>query len=125
MGRVAAPVNLGKIPVGQQAILDQLIQINKVGVARKGGAALVGTVGITGGADRQDLPDRLPGGSQEIHKLTGGCAHAADAITARQAGKRHKNTAATCKTHLLSFFSFASIFNVLFILHPGLPKRPG
>ena len=51
MSRVAAPVDGSVVLFGQQAVGGQQVQINKVGVAREGGAALVRAVGVAGGAE--------------------------------------------------------------------------
>ena len=58
-------------------------------------AALVGAVAVAGGAERQQLPDRLACCRQEIHKLKCRLAKAADPIRAGQTGYRHQNTTFT------------------------------
>ena len=105
MSRVAAPVDSSVVLFGQQAVGGQQVQINKVGVAREGGAALVRAVGVAGGADGQNLPNRLPGLGQKVHKVMGRLAHAADAIPAGQTRDRHQNAAAA--------FEFHSVFPLL------------
>ena len=98
---VGAPIFFGVIFRLQQAIRSQLIQVNKIRVARKSRAALVRAVAIRSRANGQDLPHALSGQRQKIHKISGSLAHGANAIPARQAGNRHQDTAAT----LLHFFS--------------------
>ena len=98
---VGAPIFFGVIFWLQQAIRSQLIQVNKIRVARKSRAALVRAVAIRSRANGQDLPHALSGQHQKIHKISGSLAHGANAIPARQAGNRHQDTAAT----LLHFFS--------------------
>ena len=51
--RVVAPVDVGKVRLGQKAVLHQQIQVDEIGVARKGGKALVGAVAVAGGAQGQ------------------------------------------------------------------------
>ena len=97
--RVGAPVQKGVVGAGQQAVRGQQVQVDQVGVARKGGAALVGAVAKAGGPDRQDLPDALPGADQEIDKPAGRRPQRADAVAARQAGQRHQDTAFTFGKH--------------------------
>ena len=104
LGGIAAPVDVRVVLFGQQAVGGQQIQIDKIGVARKGRAALVGAVGVARGADRQNLPDRLPRPSEKVHKITSRFAHAANAIPAGQAGNRHQNTTATFKFHDVPLF---------------------
>ena len=119
MSRVAAPVDSSVVLFGQQAVGGQQVQINKVGVAREGGAALVRAVGVAGGADGQNLPDGLPGLGQKVHKVMGRLAHAADAIPAGQTRDRHQNAAAA--------FEFHSVFPLLCICTfsgSTMPYRP-
>ena len=89
----------------QQPLGFQSIQINEIGVARKGRAALVGAVPIARGAQGQDLPDLLACRRKEIHKFFCLFAKAADPVGAGQAGHRHQNTTFThCKSFLVSNF---------------------
>ena len=99
---VAAPVQCGVIGLFQKPVRRQQIQIDEIGVARKGGTALVGTVGVAGGGHRQNLPDALPRRRQKVHKLSGGRAERADAVAARQAGNGHQNAAAALELHNIS-----------------------
>ncbi len=93
--RVFAPAFRLEVCGGQQALFFQRFQVHKIGVARKGRAALVGAVAVAGGAERQQLPDRLSCCRQEIHKLKCRLAKAADPVRAGQAGYRHQNTTFT------------------------------
>ena len=96
---IAAPVDAGIVLFGQQAVRGQLVKVDEVGVARKGGKALVGAVGVAGGANRQNLPDGLARRGQKVHKVIGRLAHTANAVPAGQAGNRHQNSAATIELH--------------------------
>ena len=93
--RVFPPAFRLEVCGGQQALFFQRFQVHKIGVARKGRAALVGAVAVAGGAERQQLPDRLPCRRQEIHKLKCRLAKAADPVRAGQTGYRHQNTTFT------------------------------
>ena len=99
----------------QQPLGFQSIQINEIGVARKGRAALVGAVPIARGAQGQDLPDLLACRRKEIHKFFCLFAKAADPVGAGQAGHRHQNTTFThCKSFLVSnFFAGACLFSII------------
>ena len=93
--RLIAPFFGFELGSRQQAVGLERVQINEIGVARKGGAALVRAVAVTGGAQRQDLPDLLPGFGQKIHKLQRLCAKTTDPIGAGQTGHRHQNSTFT------------------------------
>ena len=67
----------------------QGVEVDEVRVARKGRAALIGAVPITGGAQRQDLPDLLARCGQKIHERFRFRSEAANSIGAGQAGHRH------------------------------------
>ena len=82
--------------VGQQAV------VNEVGVAGKGGKALVRAVTVAGGADGQNLPVGLFCLGEEIDKCEGLFAQRADAKGPRQAEHGHQNAACTHGAHLLS-----------------------
>ena len=95
LGLVAAPVDLLQVGGLQKAFLLQGLKADKVRVARKRGAALVGAVAVAGGAQGQDLPDGLARLSQKVHKMIRLGAEAANAVRAGQAGDRHQNTGFT------------------------------
>ena len=78
-----------QLALGQQALFPQGLQVDEIGVARKGRTALVGAVPIAGGAQGQDLPDGLARRRKEIHEPDGLRPKAADPIGAGQAGDRH------------------------------------
>ena len=93
--RIFTPAFRFEVCGGQQTFFFQRFQVHKIGVARKGRAALVGAVAVAGGAERQQLPDRLSCRRQEIHKLKCRLAKAADPVRAGQTGYRHQNTTFT------------------------------
>ena len=92
----------GKLCLRQQARFGQQAVIDEIGVARKGGKTLVGTVAVAGGADGQDLPIGLLGAGEEVHKGEGLTAQCADAKRPRQAENGHQNAACTHGAHLLN-----------------------
>ena len=59
----------------QQSPSGQDIQVDEIGVARKGGVGLIGGVAVAGGAERQDLPAALAPRRQEIDERPGLCPH--------------------------------------------------
>ena len=93
--RVFAPLFCLELGRGEQALGLEGVEVDEIGVARKGGAALVGAVAVAGGAQGQDLPDGLACLGQKIHKLQRRFAKAADPIGAGQAGHRHQNSTFT------------------------------
>lgn len=105
LGGIAAPVDVRVVLLGQQTIGSQQVQINEIRVACKGGTALVGAVRKAGGAYGQNLPDRLAGPGQKIHKIAGRLTQAADAVPAGQAGDRHQNATAAFEFHDVPLFS--------------------
>ena len=70
----------------QKSLLHQQIQVDKIGISRKNGAALVGAVAHAGGTDGQKLPIALPRLRQKVHKVKGRPAQRPDAIGGRQGG---------------------------------------
>ena len=103
---VCAPFFGLELGGGEQAFFLQSVEVDKIGVARKGRAALIGAVTVAGGAERQDLPDLLARLCQKIHELECFLAKAANAVRAGQAGHRHQDSTFT---HAITFL----IFNIL------------
>ena len=99
---VAAPVGEGVVGAGEQSLRRQQVQVDEIGVARKGGAALVGAVAVAGGAHGQDLPDTLSRPGQEVHKPPCRGAQRTDAMPAGQAGQRHEDAACAFCQHFRS-----------------------
>ena len=56
---VCAPFFGLELGGGEQAFFLQSVEVDKIGVARKGRAALIGAVTVAGGTEWQDLPDLL------------------------------------------------------------------
>ena len=100
--RGAFPVDVRVFLPLQQAVGRQQVQVDEIGVARKGGEGLVGAVPVAGGTDGQDLPVSLSRRRKKIHKLPCCPAHGADAVGRRQAGQVHQHTACAHGEFLLS-----------------------
>jgi hypothetical protein len=111
--RVIAPGLCLELGCREQAFFLQGIKVDEVGVARKGGAALIGAVAVAGGAQGQQLPDLLPGSGQKIHKFECFLAKAANSIRAGQAGHRHQDSTFT---HGFTFLTFHILTGNLLIL---------
>ena len=111
--RVIAPGLCLELGCREQAFFLQGIKVDEVGVARKGGAALIGAVAVAGGAQGQQLPDLLPGIGQKIHKFECFLAKAANSIRAGQAGHRHQDSTFT---HGFTFLTFHILTGNLLIL---------
>ena len=93
--RVLAPIFRPELGGGEQTVRLQGVEVDEIGVARKGGAALVGAVAVAGGTQGQQLPDALARLCQKIHKFQRRLAKAADPVGAGQAGHRHQNSTFT------------------------------
>jgi hypothetical protein len=95
---VCAPAGnaLGRDP----APLGEEFETNQEGIAGKGRGARIGRVAITGGTERQHLPDVLPGGGQEFKKLVCGGAEIADASTGGQRADVEQNSGRTLELHI-------------------------
>ena len=93
-GEIAAVVveALGRHP-GQPAQLHQIVQIDHERAAREGRDALVRRVARAAGRQRQDLPHRLAGRGEPVHKVPRADAEVARAVRAGQAGDVQQNAA--------------------------------
>ena len=67
---VVAEVRTLQLAVGQQPFVPQGLEINEIGVACKGRAALIGAVPVAGGAQGQDLPDGLAAAARKSTNFT-------------------------------------------------------
>ena len=76
----------------QQPLLGQIVQVNEVGVAGKGGEGLIGGIPKPGGADGENLPVGLAGLHQEGDKIPGALTQRTHAIGGGQGGNGHQNT---------------------------------
>ena len=103
--RVIAPLFRLELGGGQQAVGLESVEVDEVGVARKGRAALVGAVAVAGGAEGQQLPDVLARSGQKIHELERFGAKAANTIGAGQAGHRHQDSTFTHDDTFLALYS--------------------
>ena len=86
---VRAPVDGVDLFSGQQAVLDEKIRVDKIGVARTGAEALIGAVAVAGRPNGQDLPVALAGLVKKIGKIIGCFAERADAVGRGQGGNVH------------------------------------
>ena len=68
---------------GEPAITDQELQAEEQGIAGKGRECGVGRAAITGGAERQDLPQSLLGRVEKVHKGVCGRTEVSDAAVGR------------------------------------------
>ena len=101
--RVGAPRLCLELGSGQQAVGLERVEVDKIRVARKGRAALVGAVAVAGGAEGQQLPDVLARSGQKVHELERLGAKAANTIRAGQAGHRHQDSTFTHDDTFLVF----------------------
>ena len=74
---------------GQDTLFDQGFQIDKIGVARKGGEGLIRRIAIGSRMDGQNLPIGLTGISQPVNESICFFGKTANAVLARQAGDGH------------------------------------
>ena len=91
--RIAAPVDGAHLVERERTALDQRLRREQVGAAGKGRRRQVRRVRAVRRVEGQDLPVALPGGSEKIDKLPGGCAQIADAARPRQSRHRQQDTA--------------------------------
>ena len=70
----AADVRLGKQP-----LVDQQVEADQEGIAGKRGKTLVRRIAVTGRAERQYLPQPLPGPGEDLDELVRAAAEIADA----------------------------------------------
>ena len=86
--RVVSPVVFQAFLFCQKPLVTEAIQIQKIGVPRKGGKALVGAVPIAGGANGQHLPVGLARLLQKIYKFISAPAQRPNPIGRGQAAHR-------------------------------------
>ena len=77
---IVAPAGLVDLFGLEQLVLGQQIQVNVIGIARKGGVGGVGAVTRAGGDEGEKLPVTLARRFQEVHKRKGALSHGADAV---------------------------------------------
>ena len=100
LGHIVSPIAGVDLLPGQQPLLCQGIQIDKVRVPCKCGKRLVGAVPIAGGSHRKYLPVFLPCFLQKIHKLVSGLSKRTDPIRRWETGNRHQNACAAVQHSL-------------------------
>ena len=103
-GRIVAPIQVLDLGGLQQAVLDQHVKVNEVGVARKAGEGGIGAVPVAGGAKGQELPVFLTRGLEKVHKFIGAFSQCADSVIGGQGAHGHKNTAASFHVKSTRFF---------------------
>lgn len=94
---VGAQVHAVDIALLQVTCLDELGKVNEIGIARTGRERLIGRVAIARRRKGQNLPIMLFARGEEIDKVIGVPAKAADAIRSGQRRDGHENTA--CMLH--------------------------
>lgn len=92
---VGAQVHAVDIALLQIAGLDEFGKVNEVGVARTGRERLIGRVAIARRRKGQNLPVMLFARGEEIDKVVGIPAKAADTVRSGQRRDGHENTACT------------------------------
>ena len=78
--RVVSPVKGLHIVPLQEAVLNEEIQINEIGVARKGRERGIGAVAVTRRPEREHLPVFLAGLLQKVGKMIGLFSQSTDAV---------------------------------------------
>ena len=73
-----------KLRSGKQVLLDQQVEADEEGIAGKRGKTLVRRIAVACRAERQYLPQALPGFGQDIDELVRAAAEVADAKRARE-----------------------------------------
>ena len=65
----AAPADAIELLLLQPSVLNELIEVDEVRIAREGGEGLIRRISVAGRVDRQDLPVGLPGFFEKINKV--------------------------------------------------------
>ena len=92
---LAFPAQLGVFLPPQQPLFGQIVQVDEIGVAGKGGEGLVGRIPVAGGTDGQNLPAGLAALLQKIKKIPGRAAQSAHPPGGRQRCNRQQNAGAS------------------------------
>ena len=96
---LAAKARLFALGGSQHPFLHQCVQADEIGVARKGGKALVRAVAVACHTQRQDLPVGLPGLLEPVHKVVCFLRKAADAVRGRQTADGQQNACTSLHLH--------------------------
>ena len=80
---------IGRLPEEGETFFYEGIQINEIVVAGVGGAGLVGGISVTGGRQRQNLPQALTGIPEKINKIPSRFAHSTNAVGTGEGGDVH------------------------------------
>ena len=91
--RIAAPVNGAHLVRRERAARKKRLRRQQISAAGKGRRRQIRRVRTVRRVEGQDLPVALPGGSEKIDKLPGGCAQIANAARRRQSRHRQQDTA--------------------------------
>ena len=107
LGRIAAKVHGVALPAGQNALLNQGVKADHVGIPGESRIGLIG--GIIGRAvgrraQGQNLPIALTGLFQPVYEIIRRPVKAADAVPGRQAGDGQKDTCISVHNGNSSFF---------------------
>jgi hypothetical protein len=90
---------IGEILRRQKSLLAKSFQIYEQGISGKCREALIRRIAVSGGVQRQDLPDFLPRPGQEFDELMSGISKIADAVDARQRRDMEKDSTAPGEDH--------------------------
>ena len=85
----------------QQTLIAQAFEAEEQRIAGEGGETLVGRIAISGGIQRQHLPQFLSGIGQEVGELVGGRAEVADAEACGQGSEVEQNSTAAGEFHFV------------------------
>ena len=80
IARVAAPAAGRYLAFFEKPVLNQQVEVDKIGVAGVDRKALVGAVAIAGRPQRKHLPEMLAGGMKKIGKFIGSFSQRTDAV---------------------------------------------
>ena len=105
---IIAPIDRVQLRSGEQALLRKQLQIDQIGISRKGGKALVRRIAVPGRPDGKQLPIALSRCLEKIRKRIRSLAQRPDAVFGRQRGDRQQHAAASLyhQNRLLFRFCF-------------------
>ena len=93
--RTAALVEHFRLRGLEPALLHEVVEVDEHRIAREGRRRLIRRVAEIHGAERQDLPDLLPGLREEVEERIGRLAEVTDAVFRRQRGRMQQHARRT------------------------------
>src|SRR6185503_2644184 len=97
--RWLGPRNIGEVIIRQQAIFQELRRTDQKRITCERGEALIRRVTVSGGSERQHLPQALCAGREKVDKSKRFVAEVPDAEWTRQRCRMQEDAARSLKVH--------------------------